>query len=97
MLHREQVRAGAVATASCSWSVLADFTFQDARALELIARSTLAADAQDYDHRPQKRLKDLSWPPEPNAGLWDDPLQRDDVKPLRGFELQAVGAFRITR
>ncbi|KAM0749400.1 hypothetical protein T439DRAFT_381741 [Meredithblackwellia eburnea MCA 4105] len=42
------------------------------------------------DHRPTKRLKSLHWPPEPSSIFWDDPLRRDDVKPLRGFELEAI-------
>ncbi|BGP56585.1 hypothetical protein JCM8202_000229 [Rhodotorula sphaerocarpa] len=42
------------------------------------------------DDRPRKRLKDLHWPAEPDPTLWDDPLQRDDVKPLRHSELEAV-------
>ncbi|KAM0786335.1 hypothetical protein ACM66B_001808 [Microbotryomycetes sp. NB124-2] len=45
----------------------------------------------DYDSlKPHKRLEDLSWPVEPSPGLWLDPLSRDDVKPLRGFEFEAV-------
>ncbi|TNY20928.1 hypothetical protein DMC30DRAFT_446605 [Rhodotorula diobovata] len=42
------------------------------------------------DDRPRKRLKDLHWPAEPDPTLWDDPLQRDEVKPLRHSELEAV-------
>ncbi|ORY74095.1 hypothetical protein BCR35DRAFT_353983 [Leucosporidium creatinivorum] len=50
----------------------------------------VVADEPVDDERPTKRLKDLHWPAEPNPALWEDPLQRDDVKPLRGFELEAV-------
>lgn len=49
----------------------------------------------DNDDRPRKRLKELDWPPEPDPALWEDPLLRDDVKPLRGFEFEAIGqSFR---
>ncbi|POY73324.1 hypothetical protein BMF94_3659 [Rhodotorula taiwanensis] len=42
------------------------------------------------DDRPRKRLKDLHWPAEPDPTLWDDPLQRDDIKPLKHSELEAL-------
>lgn len=49
-------------------------------------------DSKDADEeRPRKRLKELYWPPEPDSALWEDPLLRDDVKPLRGFEFEAIG------
>lgn len=41
--------------------------------------------------RPLKRLRDLDWPEEPDASFWNDPLKRDELKPLRNFELEAVG------
>lgn len=44
------------------------------------------------DGRPRKRLKDLHWPAEPDPTLWDDPLQRDEIKPMRHSELEAIGA-----
>ncbi|GAA5874068.1 hypothetical protein JCM16303_002679 [Sporobolomyces ruberrimus] len=55
--------------------------------LPLLAPSN---DKDDLDERPTKRLKDLHWPAEPSDLLWDDPLQRDDVKPLRPFEFEAI-------
>lgn len=48
------------------------------------------------DDRPTKRLKDLNWPLEPNEALWDDPLSRNDLKPLRAFEYEAIGSFRFS-
>ncbi|GAA5880316.1 hypothetical protein JCM3774_006726 [Rhodotorula dairenensis] len=42
------------------------------------------------DDRPRKRLKDLHWPAEPDPTLWDDPLQRDEIKPMRHSELEAI-------
>ncbi|GAA6049060.1 hypothetical protein JCM3770_003867 [Rhodotorula araucariae] len=50
----------------------------------------IADEPRDDDDRPRKRLKDLHWPAEPDPTLWDDPLQRDEVKPLRHAELEAV-------
>lgn len=41
--------------------------------------------------RPKKRLRELNWPDEPDEGLWGNPLHRDDLKPLRGFEYEAIG------
>lgn len=46
-------------------------------------------------------MKDLHWPAEPDPTLWDDPLQRDEIKPLRHSELEAIGRpvvhFPMTR
>ncbi|KAI5474166.1 hypothetical protein MNV49_004071 [Pseudohyphozyma bogoriensis] len=53
-------------------------------------------DAKEFE-RPIKRLKDLHWPPEPSSMFWDDPLQRDDVKPLRGFEYEALATSPAVR
>ena len=50
-------------------------------------------DDDKEDDRPRKRLRDLVWPAEPNPILWEDPLQRDDVKPLRPFEYEAIGNY----
>ncbi|GAA6026017.1 hypothetical protein JCM11491_005338 [Sporobolomyces phaffii] len=47
--------------------------------------------------RPTKRLKDLHWPAEPSALAYDDPLARDDVKPLRPFEYEAVATSASVR
>ncbi|GAA6060652.1 hypothetical protein JCM10212_001208 [Sporobolomyces blumeae] len=52
--------------------------------------STKDEEQDDLESRPTKRLKDLTWPAEPNPMLWDDPLARDDLKPLRPFELEAI-------
>ncbi|GAA5998560.1 zinc finger HIT domain-containing protein [Rhodotorula paludigena] len=49
-----------------------------------------AEEPKHDDDRPRKRLKDLHWPAEPDPTLWDDPLQRDDLKPLRHSELEAL-------
>lgn len=43
------------------------------------------------DGRARKKLKDVRWPPEPELGLWSDPLAKDDLKPLRRFEYEALG------
>ena len=55
-----------------------------------------APDARDEPVPPPlkrlKRLQDVEWPREPDSKLWDDPLARDDVKPLRRFEYEAIGA-----
>ncbi|GAA5889670.1 hypothetical protein JCM5296_002427 [Sporobolomyces johnsonii] len=56
-----------------------------------------AEDRNEHDERPRKRLKELHWPAEPNPMLWDDPLQRDDVKPLRHFELEAIATSPALR
>ncbi|GAA5852399.1 hypothetical protein JCM8547_006768 [Rhodosporidiobolus lusitaniae] len=45
---------------------------------------------QSDDNRPRKRLKDLHWPAEPDPTAWDDPLQREDIKPMRHSELEAL-------
>ena len=43
-------------------------------------------------NRPTKKLVDLKWPVEPLESMWDDPLSRDDLKPLRGWEYEAIGS-----
>ncbi|GAA5933633.1 zinc finger HIT domain-containing protein [Sporobolomyces koalae] len=59
--------------------------------LPLLAATTSSnSTSKADDSRPTKRLKDLHWPAEPNPILWEDPLQRDDVKPLRPFEYEAI-------
>lgn len=55
------------------------------------ATSAAATEPRKDDDRPRKRLKDLHWPAEPDPTLWET-LQRDEVKPLRHSELEAVGA-----
>lgn len=50
-----------------------------------------AQDAELDARKPLKRLRDLEWPEEPDSSLWSDPLRRDELKPLRNFELEAVG------
>lgn len=46
-------------------------------------------------NRPTKRLVDLKWPVEPLESMWDDPLSRDDLKPLRGWEYEAIGSSNL--
>ncbi|GAA5979859.1 hypothetical protein JCM5350_005520 [Sporobolomyces pararoseus] len=58
--------------------------------LPLLAPTNERDDDDKEDDRPRKRLRDLVWPAEPNPILWEDPLQRDDVKPLRPFEYEAI-------
>ncbi|GAA5954556.1 hypothetical protein JCM3765_003808, partial [Sporobolomyces pararoseus] len=58
---------------------------------------TNARDDDTEDDRPRKKLKDLIWPAEPNPILWEDPLQRDDVKPLRPFEYEAIATSTTLR
>jgi hypothetical protein len=41
--------------------------------------------------KPLKRLQDLKWPPEPDAALWNEPLSRNDPKPLRQDQFLAIG------
>jgi len=56
------------------------------------AESTNAADtAQNEEAQPLKPLTDISWPPEPDASIFTDPLKRDDPKPLRREELMRIG------
>lgn len=38
-----------------------------------------------------KRLRDLDWPPEPDDDVFRDPLKRDDLKPLKVNEYEAIG------
>ena len=46
-------------------------------------------------NRPTRKLVDLNWPVEPAESIWDDPLSRDDLKPLRGWEYEAIGSSLI--
>ena len=43
-------------------------------------------------NRPTRKLVQLDWPIEPLESMWDDPLSRDDLKPLRGWEYEAIGS-----
>ena len=47
--------------------------------------------ARDEEERPLKPLTEISWPPEPDASVFTDPLKRDDPKPLRREELMRIG------
>ena len=47
--------------------------------------------AKDEEERPLKPLTEISWPPEPDASVFTDPLKRDDPKPLRREELMRIG------
>jgi hypothetical protein len=47
--------------------------------------------AKDEEERPLKALTEISWPPEPDASVFTDPLKRDDPKPLRREELMRIG------
>ncbi|SGZ21308.1 BQ5605_C021g09354 [Microbotryum silenes-dioicae] len=51
----------------------------------------------ESDDRPRKKLKDLHWPPEPDASIFLDPLARDDVKPLRRKEYEAIATSPTIR
>ncbi|SCZ87830.1 BZ3500_MvSof-1268-A1-R1_Chr2-3g05298 [Microbotryum saponariae] len=51
----------------------------------------------EADDRPRKKLKDLRWPPEPDASIFLDPLARDDVKPLRRREYEAIATSPTIR
>ncbi|GAA5841837.1 hypothetical protein JCM9279_003124 [Rhodotorula babjevae] len=57
----------------------------------------VASEPHQDDDRPRKRLKDLHWPAEPDPTLWDDPLQRDEIKPVRHSELEAVATSPAIR
>lgn len=46
---------------------------------------------EEKTERPLKALKDISWPPEPDASIFMDPLKKDDPKPLRREELMRIG------
>jgi hypothetical protein len=46
-----------------------------------------------FPARPTKRLRDLRWPEPPQSDVWDDPLKKDEPKPLRPFELEAIGTW----
>jgi hypothetical protein len=45
----------------------------------------------ETEDRPLKPLTEISWPPEPDASVFTDPLKRDDPKPLRREELMRIG------
>lgn len=45
---------------------------------------------------PTVRLRDLKWPEEPDPSIWQDPLRRDELKPMRQYELQAIGMSKLT-
>jgi len=47
--------------------------------------------AKVEEQRPLKPLTEISWPPEPDASVFTDPLKRDDPKPLRREELMRIG------
>jgi len=47
-------------------------------------------DEQLSPQNPLKPLADLSWPSEPDPALFCDPLARDDIKPLRRFQFEAI-------
>ena len=51
--------------------------------------------SRQRDNEPSRRLTELIWPAEPDSRLWYDPLYRNDVKPLRPFEYEAIGACYI--
>lgn len=82
-----------------------DFTENDCSAVKTIATETPAPllgqpeepaqntkeDAGDKEDAPLKPLTDISWPPEPDASVFTDPLKRDDPKPLRREELMRIG------
>ena len=57
--------------------------------------TTLKADGtdviKDEEQRPLRPLTEISWPPEPDASVFTDPLKRDDPKPLRREELMRIG------
>lgn len=40
---------------------------------------------------PLKALTSLSWPPEPDEAIFDDPLMKEDAKPLRHAQLERIG------
>lgn len=47
--------------------------------------------AGEKEVAPLKPLTEISWPPEPDASVFTDPLKRDDPKPLRREELMRIG------
>jgi hypothetical protein len=53
--------------------------------------------AKDEKERPLKPLTEISWPPEPDASVFTDPLKRDDPKPLRREELMRIGKLSHIR
>jgi hypothetical protein len=59
------------------------------------ASGSKAEPVQDIADRPLKPLTDISWPPEPDAGIFTDPLKRDDPKPLRREELMRIGMYNL--
>ncbi|RSH83215.1 uncharacterized protein EHS24_006882 [Apiotrichum porosum] len=48
------------------------------------------APAVDAPPPPLRALAGLRWPPEPDASVFQDPLKRDDPKPLRHAELERI-------
>lgn len=40
---------------------------------------------------PLRALTSLSWPPEPDEAIFDDPLMKEDAKPLRHVQLERIG------
>lgn len=50
---------------------------------------------KDEEERPLKPLTEISWPPEPDASVFTDPLKRDDPKPLRREELMRIGKLQL--
>jgi hypothetical protein len=53
--------------------------------------------ADEKEECPLKPLTDISWPPEPDASVFTDPLKRDDPKPLRREELMRIGKLLCSR
>jgi hypothetical protein len=53
--------------------------------------------AEEEEERPLKPLTEISWPPEPDASVFTDPLKRDDPKPLRREELMRIGKLLCSR
>jgi hypothetical protein len=51
---------------------------------------------KNEEERPLKPLTEISWPPEPDASVFTDPLKRDDPKPLRREELMRIGKLIST-
>ena len=51
--------------------------------------------AKVEEQRPLKPLTEISWPPEPDASVFTDPLKRDDPKPLRREELMRIGKLQL--
>jgi hypothetical protein len=43
------------------------------------------------DQTPLRPLTSVSWPPEPDASIFTDPMRKEDPKPLRHEELLRIG------